>query len=325
MRRPKYAGDLVLYDQETHDHEVKQPGENVGYRADSSTTWTHAPDEKKGVPAGHALPNLHHDEANAGTSRVTQHGVTDFVQGDRTYNKYAVLIPDLLAQVGPDVLAKANGLKFSISRVLPGKGFWSFSVPGSKGETYSVRLKVLREGNAKDVERHHVQVSCSCPFFQWQGPEHWAKVNGYLYGKPTGTASKPDVKDPGGKHWACKHVVAVLNRARNYRFANGLGLSLTHATVGPAPSAVSVARRHADIVSIQACRIGQKDAVLGMKNLTASDRSSLIRLSSSFEPGSAERRAILAGLARASSGNMADKNHTDGRALVAGDASFAKK
>lgn len=245
MRRPKYAGDLVLYDQETHDHEVKQPGENVGYRADSSTTWTHAPDEKKGVPAGHALPNLHHDEANAGTSRVTQHGVTDFVQGDRTYNKYAVLIPDLLAQVGPDVLAKANGLKFSISRVLPGKGFWSFRVPGSKGETYSVRLKVLREGNAKDVERHHVQVSCSCPFFQWQGPEHWAKVNGYLYGKPTGTASKPDVKDPGGKHWACKHVVAVLNRARKYRFANGLGLKLTHATVGPAPSAVSVARRYA--------------------------------------------------------------------------------
>jgi hypothetical protein len=188
---------------------------------------------------------MHHDEANAGTSRVTQNGVTDFVQGDRTYNKYAVLIPELLAQVGPDVVEKANGVTFSISRVLPGKGFWSFSVPGSKGEKYSVRLKVLKKGNAKDVEKHHVQVSCSCPFFQWQGPEYWAKANAYLYGAPKGTASKPDVKDPSGKHWACKHVVAVLNRARKYRFASDLDLNLTHATVEPAPSAIAVARRFA--------------------------------------------------------------------------------
>lgn len=36
-----------------------------------------------------------------------------------------------------------------------------------------------------------------------------------------------------------------------------------------------------------------------MRNLTVSDRSSLLRLASSFEPGSAERRAILACLSEA--------------------------
>ena len=240
------AGDVILYDLVSPaSQDVTQPRDDVGYRADSPTTWTHAPDEKKGVPSGHALPNQHHDEADAPTSRVTQNGVTDFVSGDRTYPKYATLISDVLSQVGPDVIARAKAIPFRISRVLPGKGFWSFAVSGSKGEDYSVRLKVLRKGNAKGVAKHHVRVSCDCPFFRWQGPEHWAKVNGYLYGKPVGTASRPDVKDPSGKHWACKHVVAVLTRAREYRFASQAGLNLMGATIEPAPSAMIVARRYA--------------------------------------------------------------------------------
>lgn len=53
-------------------------------------------------------------------------------------------------------------------------------------------------------------VSCDCLFWQWQGPEHWAKVDDYLLGDPKGTASKPRVKDPKESHRACKHVAAVL-------------------------------------------------------------------------------------------------------------------
>lgn len=162
--------------------------------------------------------------------------------------KTASLISEVLAQVGPDILAKANGIKFKISRVLPEKAFWSFAVPGSKGKVYSVRLKVLKKGSWKSVDKHHFQVSCNCDFFRWQGPEHWAKVNKYLYGKPVGTASQPDIKDPSGKHWACKHVVAVLTRARQYRVAGlNLNLSLGDATVEFAPSAVIVARRFQEL------------------------------------------------------------------------------
>lgn len=96
---------------------------------------------------------------------------------------------------------------------------------GSKGETYKVRLKALRKSNIKSFGKLHVQVSCTCPFFRWQGPEHWAKANKFLYGKPEGTASKPDQKDPSGQNWVCKHVYAILDEKKNKRFASQDGLS----------------------------------------------------------------------------------------------------
>ena len=47
-----------------------------------------------------------------------------------------------------------------------------------------------------------------------------------------------------------------------------------------------------------------------MKNLTASDRKALIRLASSLEKGSSERRAILAGLDRVDRSKVAKKSKT---------------
>jgi hypothetical protein len=61
------------------------------------------------------------------------------------------------------------------------------------------------------LAKAHVRVSCTCPFWRWQGPEHWAKQGDYLFGKPVGLATKPDIKDPSGGHRACKHVLAVLD------------------------------------------------------------------------------------------------------------------
>jgi hypothetical protein len=99
---------------------------------------------------------------------------------------------------------------------------WTFTVSGSKGEAYTVRVKALPANKTvKTVEKSQVQVSCSCDFFRWQGPEHWAKVEKYLYGKPVGTASKPVVKDPDSRHRVCKHLVGVFGLARKYRVASG--------------------------------------------------------------------------------------------------------
>lgn len=55
-----------------------------------------------------------------------------------------------------------------------------------------------------------VHFNCGCKFWQWQGPEHWAKVHGYSLGKPRGTASVPVVRDPEGKKLVCKHVASVI-------------------------------------------------------------------------------------------------------------------
>ena len=53
-RRPpvvREAGDVILYDQHNPaNDEIKQPGQDVSYRAEGPTTYTHSPDDKQGVP-----------------------------------------------------------------------------------------------------------------------------------------------------------------------------------------------------------------------------------------------------------------------------------
>jgi len=123
--------------------------------------------------------------------------------------KTAALIREIREGCGPDLVARSEGLKFKLSRADQKNAIWSFTVQGSKG-SHRVRLKAIRKGNIRDIQKTHVRVSCSCPFWQWQGPEFHAKQGDYLYGKPRGLATKPDIKDPSGKHMACKHVLAVL-------------------------------------------------------------------------------------------------------------------
>jgi hypothetical protein len=123
--------------------------------------------------------------------------------------KTAALIREIRDGCGSDLVARSEGLQFKLSRADQKNAIWSFTVQGSKG-THRVRLKAIRKGNIRDIQKTHVKVSCSCPFWQWQGPEFHAKQGDYLYGKPRGLATKPGVKDPKGQHMACKHVLAVL-------------------------------------------------------------------------------------------------------------------
>lgn len=69
---------------------------------------------------------------------------------------------------------------------------------------------IPRSTRQRRVETMDVRVTCNCPSFRWNGGEHWAKENGYLYGNPRGTASFPEERDPNMKHGACKHLIAVF-------------------------------------------------------------------------------------------------------------------
>jgi len=124
--------------------------------------------------------------------------------------KEAALIQDIRQGCAPDLLSKARGLKVVLKRVDAANAMWLFDVQGSK-EPYRVRLQAVRQGNVRSLAKTHVRVSCSCPFWQWQGPEYHAQQGDYLYGRPVGTASAPLEKDPQGKHRACKHVLATLD------------------------------------------------------------------------------------------------------------------
>jgi len=131
--------------------------------------------------------------------------------------KVAARIADIEMHTGREVHERSKDLPVTLYRATPKKGVWLFNVTGSRGDVYRVRLKGIRKPhNIRRMSKAHVLVSCSCPFWRWQGPEHWGKTNQFLYGRPRGTASLPIIRDPKEKHWACKHVLAVLRLARRY-------------------------------------------------------------------------------------------------------------
>jgi hypothetical protein len=129
--------------------------------------------------------------------------------------RVALKINEILTGLSPKVTSGAKSVTPKLKRADPNNAMWTYTVPGSKGETYTVKVKGIPKGGLRNVVKMDVRVSCTCPFFRYQGPEHWAKVGDYLYGKPAGTAAKPDQKDPNGGNRICKHVAAVFRRADN--------------------------------------------------------------------------------------------------------------
>jgi hypothetical protein len=133
--------------------------------------------------------------------------------------KTAALISEIISHCSPDLVAKSKGVQYSRKFLKP-NGMSGWTTAGSKGETYEIRVKPIpKDKVTKAIIKMPIQVSCTCPFFRWQGPEHWAKANSYLYGKPAGSATKPAKKDPAGNHWACKHVLAVLGLVSKHKIA----------------------------------------------------------------------------------------------------------
>ncbi len=180
--------------------------------------------------------------------------------------KSAALISEIFSNCSPDLIEKSRGVQYDRKSLRP-NGMSVWTAQGSKNETYTIRVKpVPKNKSIKAIAKMPVQVSCTCPFFRWQGPEHWAKTHSYLYGKPEGSATKPSNKDPSGKHWACKHVLAVLDLVKKHRIAN-MGEFSWEGELTPFPDSVfspeQVASRWASgnrFVSVGAIRTGSGSA-----------------------------------------------------------------
>ena len=269
-RRTMASAELILYNQEAPNKEIQYPEDGANYAPTSPTHWRTGPgsgDQTR--PPAYAPPDAHLDDVPAGSSRVVPNGDGQmFDIGFRT----AATLGDIASQTGPDVHQKALGVQVRLSRADPQKGIWTFTAMGSKGKGYTIKIKGLRKGNIKSLVKAQVQVSCDCQFFRWQGPEHWASTNQYLYGKPVGTASRPDVKDPGGKHWACKHIVAVLGQVGQYRLASTDTWLTSETEVFPEWASVS---RVAD--RFQSRIVGQRVASLALKAAGEADLEQLQR------------------------------------------------
>mgnify|MGYP002638878121 CR=1 FL=1 len=246
-RGAKRAGDVMLYDQHNPaNNEIKQPGPDVNYRAEGPTTYSTEPDEKKGIVPGGRMPNRQMDDAPPASSRVIPDSMKETLQ--QNYMKAAAAtVPQILSNCGPEVTGRSSDVKYRRKRLSPsGMSTWTAQSVTDPSKSYTVRVKPIRKNKRlKVVAKMPVKASCTCPFWRWQGPEHWAKTNDYLYGKPRGTASVPVIRDPKSKHWACKHVISVLQLVKNYRYASDEGSQWSYdGPIEALPDSGRVAARH---------------------------------------------------------------------------------
>lgn len=202
--------DDLLKDQTTPDninHEnarptYRRPGPHVDYN-------------KTKYPYRDNIPNRHN--AAAVIANVVQlwllRTAHEAVVGFEEPVKVATRLSEIEEGLNPDVRQRAGTCAVTLKRADVANLRWIFSVNCGNGPKM-VRLKATRKGKVVALSKMDVAISCSCPAWRWLGPEFHAKGEKYLDGKPQGTASTPDIKDPQRTNRVCKHVAAVLNQVR---------------------------------------------------------------------------------------------------------------
>lgn len=83
------------------------------------------------------------------------------------------------------------------------------SEPWSKTSGHIVTVQLEKSPKKKDIRDLDVKVTCTCPFWQYWGPDYHAHREKYLEGPPRSNLQPPDKRDPGRTHKLCKHVVAI--------------------------------------------------------------------------------------------------------------------
>jgi hypothetical protein len=114
----------------------------------------------------------------------------------------AAYLKDILKGLDPKIKANAE----SINAVVEGFEDKVMKEPLEfKVGDHKVRVEAKGERDNPDL-----YMTCDCNYWQYQGPEYYAKENKYLLGKVRGTAKPPKKRDPESTHKLCKHAYAVL-------------------------------------------------------------------------------------------------------------------
>lgn len=131
-------------------------------------------------------------------------------------SRVAAKISDILLGLNPKVKERAGKCTVTVKRADIPNLRWIFSVDAGNGPKL-VRMRAVRKKNVTSVGKMDVSFSCSCKAWQWLGSEYHAKGEGYMEGKPFGTASTPDIKDPERVNRVCKHVAAVISQVQKWK------------------------------------------------------------------------------------------------------------
>lgn len=202
--------------------------------------------------SGKVIPLSYYTDIVNNTQQVPDGRSDRYLRNTNFEVKQAATMKDIMAQIDNDISLRAQDRPPQLVRIDTKNWMWHWA----SGE-WRVKVQAFKRGNATNLRQLNLRISCNCPFWRWQGPEHWAKKGDYLLGSPVGSAISPKVRDPDHVHPVCKHVYAVLEKSKQFfvrpekaplrKLGSQFSVNTLDAIdieVGTEPSAVRVARSH---------------------------------------------------------------------------------
>jgi hypothetical protein len=161
--------------------------------------------------SGKVLPMSYYTDIVNQTQAVPDARQDRYLHNNNFDVKVAYTLPEILERVDSKIKARAQEYDPRLVRTDTKNWIWHWKV----GD-YTVRIQAFKRGRAKKLPKLNLRISCSCPYWRWWGPAHWATRDDYQKGKAPGTATYPRVRDPA--HWRpiCKHVYAVLQKMQDF-------------------------------------------------------------------------------------------------------------
>lgn len=191
--------------------------DTVEDNADQNTSYNGLGDSeatsKTKYPYRDGVPNAHNASFVAEMWKLEGARSTILRPEDRV--KSAATVDEILDGLDAKFQQRAKKCTASLKRADIGNLRWIFSVDCGNGPK-AVKLRALVNRRARQFSKLDIEVSCSCPAWQWLGPEYHAKGESFILGKNRGTAAPPDIRDPERDNRVCKHVAAALAITRNW-------------------------------------------------------------------------------------------------------------
>jgi len=125
--------------------------------------------------------------------------------------KTAMTVDEILKRCDKKIKQRAKKRIPKLSRIDTKNWIWHW-----KSGDHTVRVQAFKRGNSTNFRKLNLRVSCSCPFWRWWGPSHWASKSNYQKGTAPGTAAYPKVRDPARWRPVCKHAYAVLEKSQDF-------------------------------------------------------------------------------------------------------------
>jgi len=161
--------------------------------------------------SGRVIPMSYYTELVNRTQAEPDPRQDRYLRNDNFEVKVAYTLPEILKRVDSKIKMRAQDYVPRLARTDTKNWIWHWKV----GD-HTVKVQAFKRGRAEKLPKLNLRISCSCPYWRWWGPAHWATRNDYQSGTAPGTATYPRVRDPA--HWRplCKHAYAVLQKSLDF-------------------------------------------------------------------------------------------------------------